>query len=126
MQMPETTSQEQDQSVNGLFTAIKLQLAGIIIAFMASSVNYALVLFANTEGHEIALSVPIIGTALFTIVWGEATLRAQVANIKDATPTTQKTYAYKYISSQPYRLLRLMNFGLAFTLAASQLSILLR
>ena len=124
--MPETTTQDQDRSVDGLFNAIKFQLAGIIIAFMASSVNYAFVLFANTEGHEVALSVPIIGTALFTIVWGEATLRAQVANIKDATPTTQKTYAYKYISTQPYGLLRLMNFGLAVTLAASQLSILLR
>lgn len=125
MKMPETTSQEQDQSVNGLFTAIKFQLAGIIIAFMASSVNYALVLFANTEGHEIAMSVPIIGTALFTIVWGEATLKAQVANIKDATLKTQETHAYKHISHQPYGLLRTMNFCLAVSLAASQLSILL-
>lgn len=82
MQMPETTSQEQDQSVNGLFTSIKFQLAGIIIAFMASSVNYTFVLFGDTGGHEIALSVPILATALFTIVWGEATLKSQMANIK--------------------------------------------
>jgi len=124
--MSEISPQEQDQSLNGLFYAIKFQLAGITIAFLASSVNYALVLFANTEGHEIAMSVPIIATALFTIVWGEATLKSQMANIKDATPTTQKTYAYKYISSQPYGLLRIMNFGLAVTLAVSQLSILFR
>ena len=45
---------EIDRNVNGLFHAITFQLRGIAIAFMASSVNYAFVLFANTDGHEIA------------------------------------------------------------------------
>jgi len=117
-------SEIQDQSLTGLFNAIRFQLAGIAIAFMAGSVNYAFVLFADTIGHEIALSVPILAAALFTMVWGDATLQSQVANIKDASSKTKETNAYKYISVQPYGLLRVMNFSLAVALAASQLSIL--
>jgi len=117
-------SEIQDQSLTGLFNAIRFQLAGIAIAFMAGSVNYAFVLFADTTGHEIALSVPILAAALFTMVWGDATLQSQVANIKDASSKTKETNAYKYISVQPYGLLRVMNFSLAVALAASQLSIL--
>lgn len=122
--MSELNFQEEDQSLTGLFNAIRFQLAGIAIAFLASSVNYAIILFADTGGHEIALSGPIIATALFTIVWGDATLKSQVANIKDATSKTKETNSYKYISAQPYGLLRVMNFSLAIALAASQLSIL--
>ena len=118
--------QEDDTSLTGLFNAIKFQLAGITVAFLAGSVNYAFVLFANTDGHEVALSVPIIATALFTIIWGEATLKSQMANIKDASQKTKETHAHKDISSQPYGLLRVMNFGLAVALAISQLSILYR
>jgi hypothetical protein len=92
---------------------------------MASSVNYAFLLFAETAGHEFALSVPIIATALFTIVWGDATLRSQIANIKDASAATRKTNAHKDISTQPYGVLRLMNMGLAIALAISQFMILL-
>ena len=99
-------------------------LAGIAIVFMANSVNYTFVLFADTNSHEIALTVPIIATALFTIVWGDATLKSQVSHIKDATDYTKKTNAYLDISSQPYNLLRVMNLGLAVALAASQLTIL--
>lgn len=117
-------SEIQDQSLTGLFNAIRFQLAGIAIAFMAGSVNYAFILFADTTGHEIALSVPILAAALFTMVWGDATLQSQVANIKDASSKTKETNAYKYISVQPYGLLRVMNFSLAVALAASQLSIL--
>ena len=123
--MAELKSQTQDQSLTGLFNAIKFQVVGIAIAFMAGSVNYAFVLFADTKGHEIALSVPIVAAALFTMVWGDATLQSQVANIKDASSKTKETNAYKYISVQPYVLLRVMNFSLAVALAASQLSILL-
>lgn len=122
--MVELNSQAQDQSLTGLFNAIKFQIVGIAIAFMAGSVNYAFVLFADTKGHEIAMSVPIVATALFTIVWGDATLQTQVANIKDASSKTRETIAYKYISGQPYALLRIMNLSLAVALAASQLSIL--
>lgn len=125
MRLPEIKPNEQDQSLNGLFSAIWFQLAGITIAFLAGSVNYTFVLFGDTGGHEIALSVPILATALFTIVWGEATLKSQMANIKDATLKTQETHAYKHISRQPYGLLRIMDFCLAVSLAASQLSILL-
>ena len=122
--MAELESQTQDQSLTGLFNAIKFQIVGIAIAFMAGSVNYAFVLFADTKGHEIALSVPIVATALFTMVWGDATLQSQVANIKDASSKTKETNAYKYIYAQPYALLRVMNFSLAVALAASQLTIL--
>ena len=115
---------QSDPSLNGLFHAISFQIAGIAIALIANSANFALVLFANTNGHEIALCVPIIATALFTFVWGDATLQSQVANIKDATVETKKTNAYKYISTQPYNLLRLMNLVLAIALAVSQFSIL--
>ena len=121
-----TKEREQiiDPSINGLFHAISFQLAGIAIVFMANSVNYTFVLFADTNSHEIALTVPIIATALFTIVWGDATLKSQVSHIKDATDYTKKTNAYLDISSQPYNLLRVMNLGLAVALAASQLTIL--
>ena len=115
---------QTDPSLNGLFHAISFQIAGIAIALMANSANFALILFADTKGHEIALCVPIIATALFTFVWGDATLQSQVANIKDATVETKNSYAYRYISTQPYMLLRLMNLILAFALAASQFSIL--
>ena len=115
---------QTDPSLNGLFHAISLQIAGIAVALMANSANYAFILFADTNGHEIALCVPILATALFTIVWGNATLQSQVANIKDAAVETKKSHAYKYISTQPYILLRLMNLVLAVALAASQLSIL--
>ena len=116
---------QSDPSLNGLFHAISFQIAGIAIALIANSANFALVLFANTNGHEIALCVPIIATALFTFVWGDATLQSQVANIKDATVETKNSHAYRYISTQPYKLLRLMNLVLALALAASQFSILL-
>ena len=115
---------QTDPSLNGLFHAISFQIAGIAIALMANSANFALILFADTKGHEIALCVPIIATALFTFVWGDATLQSQVANIRDATVETKNSYAYRYISTQPYKLLRLMNLVLAVALAASQLSIL--
>ena len=113
-----------DPSLNGLFHAILFQIVGIAIALMANSANFAFLLFADTDGHEIALCVPILATALFTIVWGDATLQSQVANIKDAAAETKNSHAYKYISTQPYSLLRLMNLFLAVALAASQLSIL--
>ena len=115
---------QTDPSLNGLFHAISFQIAGIAIALMANSANFALILFADTKGHEIALCVPIIATALFTFVWGDATLQSQVANIRDATVETKNSHAYKYIATQPYSLLRLMNVVLAVALAASQLSIL--
>jgi hypothetical protein len=115
---------QTDPSLNGLFHAISFQIAGIAIALMANSANFALILFADTKGHEIALCVPIIATALFTFVWGDATLQSQVANIKDASVETKHSHAYQYISTQPYKLLRLMNLILAFALAASQFSIL--
>ena len=115
---------QSDPSLNGLFHAISFQIAGIAIALIANSANFALVLFANTNGHEIALCVPIIATALFTFVWGDATLQSQVANIKDATVETKNSHAYRYISTQPYKLLRLMNLVLAIALAVSQFSIL--
>ena len=115
---------QTDPSLNGLFHAISFQIAGIAVALMANSANYAFILFANTNGHEIALCVPILATALFTVVWGNATLQSQVANIKDAAVETKNSHAYKYISNQPYSLLRLMNLVLAVALAASQLSIL--
>lgn len=122
--MTDLATQIKDPSLTGLFYAISFQIVGIAIAFMASSVNYAFLLFADTGGHEIALSVPIIATALFTIVWGDATLRSQIAHIKDASNTTRKTNAHEDISVQPYALLRLMNLGLASTLATSQFAIL--
>jgi len=115
---------QTDPSLNGLFHAIFFQIAGIAIALIANSANFALILFADTDGYEIALFVPIIATALFTFVWGDATLQSQVANIKDVTVETKKTHAYKYISTQPYNLLRLMNLILAVALAVSQFSIL--
>ena len=115
---------QTDPSLNGLFHAIFFQIAGIAIALIANSANFALILFADTDGYKIALCVPIIATALFTFVWGDATLQSQVANIKDATVETKKTHAYKYISTQPYNLLRLMNLILAVALAVSQFSIL--
>jgi hypothetical protein len=115
---------QTDPSLNGLFHAISFQIAGIAVALMANSANYAFILFADTNGHEIALCVPILATALFTVVWGNATLQSQVANIKDAAVETKNSHAYKYISNQPYSLLRLMNLVLAVALAASQLSIL--
>ena len=113
-----------DPSLNGLFHAIFFQIAGIAVALVANSANFAFILFADTNGHEIALCVPILATALFTVVWGNATLQSQVANIKDAAVETKNSHAYKYISNQPYSLLRLMNLVLAVALAASQLSIL--
>ena len=115
---------QTDPSLNGLFHAISFQIAGIAIALTANSANFVLILFADTSGHEVALCVPIIATALFTFVWGDATLQSQVANIKDAAAETKDSHAYKYISTQPYSLLRLMNLFLAVALAASQLSIL--
>ena len=115
---------QTDPSLNGLFHAISFQIAGIAVTLMANSANYAFILFADTDGHEIALCVPILATALFTVVWGNATLQSQVANIKDAAVETKNSHAYKYISNQPYSLLRLMNLVLAVALAASQLSIL--
>ena len=116
---------QTDPGISGLFRAISFQIAGIAIALMANSANFALLLFANTSGHEIALCVPIIATALFTIVWGDATLQSQVANIQDATAETKNSNAYKFISRQPYNLLRIMNIVLAVALATSQFSILL-
>ena len=113
-----------DPSLNGLFHAISFQIAGIAVALIANSANFALILFADTNGHELALCIPIIATALFTFVWGDATLQSQVANIKDASVETKNSHAYKYISTQPYKLLRLMNLALAVALAASQFSIL--
>ena len=112
---------QTDPSLDGLFHAISFQIAGIAIALMANSANFALILFADTKG---ALCVPIIATALFTFVWGDATLQSQVANIRDATVETKNSHAYRYISTQPYKLLRLMNLVLALALAASQFSIL--
>ena len=114
-----------DPSLTGLFYAISFQIAGIAITFMANSVNYAFLLFADTSGYEVALSVPIIATALFTIVWGDACLKSQLANIKDASAETAETHAHANISSQPYGFLRIMNFSLAIVLFASQFSILL-
>ena len=115
---------QTDPSRSGLFHAISFQIAGIAIALLANSANFALLLFANTSGHEIALCVPIIATALFTVVWGDATLQSQIANIKDATVETKNSHAYKFISTQPYNFLRLMNLSLALALAAAQFSIL--
>ena len=60
----------------------------------------------------------------FTIVWADATLRSQIANIKDTSAATKKTDAYKDVSAQPYGLLRFMNLGLAIALATSQFTIL--
>ena len=113
-----------DPSLNGLFHAISFQIAGIAVALIANTANFGFILFANTSGHEIALCVPILATALFTIVWGDATLQSQAANIKDVAVETKNSNAYKYISNQPYSLLRLMNFILAVALAISQFSIL--
>ena len=113
-----------DHSLNGLFHAISFQIAGIAVALIANTANFSFILFADTKGHEIALCVPIIATALFTIVWGDSTLQSQVANIKDTAVETKNSHAYKYISTQPYNLLRLMNLVLAVALAASQFSIL--
>ena len=115
---------QTDPSLNSLFHAISFQIAGIAVALLANSANFAFILFADTNGHEIALCVPIIATALFTFVWGDATLQSQVANIKDAAVETKNSHAYKFISTQPYNLLRLMNLVLAVALAASQLLIL--
>tara|TARA_B110000977_G_C10637308_1_gene322636 strand:+ start:90 stop:464 length:375 start_codon:yes stop_codon:yes gene_type:complete len=122
--MTDLVTQTKDPSLTGLFYAISFQIVGIAIAFMASSVNFAFLLFADTIGHEIALSIPIIATALFTIVWGDAALRSQIAHIKDASNATRKTNAHKDISVQPYGVLRLMNLGLAIALATSQFTIL--
>jgi hypothetical protein len=122
--MADLKQHANDPSLIGLFLAISFQIVGIAIAFMANSVNYAFLLFADTNGHEVALSVPIIATSLFTIVWGDACLKSQLANIKDASAETAGTYAHADISSLPYGFLRLMNFSLAIILAASQFSIL--
>ena len=111
-------------SLSGLYHAISFQIAGIAVALLANSANFALILFADTNGHEVALCVPIIATALFTFVWGDATLQSQVANIKDAAVETKNSHAYKFISAQPYNLLRFMNLVLAVALAASHLLIL--
>jgi len=69
---------------------ISFQIVGIAIAFMASSVNFAFLLFADTAGHEIALSVPIIATALFTIDWSDATLRSQICQHKRCIKRNKK------------------------------------
>lgn len=122
--MTELKKQEYDPSLTGLYHAIGFQIAGIAVAFMANSVIYAFLLFADTHGHEVAMSVPVIATAIFTIVWGDACLRSQLANINDASVETRETHAHRYISSQPYNFLRLMNLGLAVGLAASQFVIL--
>ena len=122
--MTELKKQKYDPSLTGLYHAIGFQIAGIAVAFMANSVNYAFLLFADTQGHEVALSVPVIATALFTIVWGDACLKSQLANINDASVETRETNAHRYISSQPYNFLRLMNLGLAVGLATSQFAIL--
>jgi hypothetical protein len=66
--MNDLVTQTRDTSLSGLFYAISFQIVGIIISFMASSVNYTFLLFADTAGHEFALSVPILATALFTIL----------------------------------------------------------
>ena len=113
-----------DPSLNGLFHAISFQIAGIAVALIANTAIFGFILCADTSGHEIALCVPILANALFTIVWGDATLKSQAANIKDAAVETKNSHAYKHISTQPYSLLRLMNFTLAVALAASQFSIL--
>ena len=115
---------QTDPSLNGLFHSISFQIAGIAVALVANSANFSFILFADTSGHEIALCIPILATALFTIVWGDATLQSQIANIKDAAVETKNSHAHKYISTQPYNLLRLMNLVLAVALAVSQLSIL--
>ena len=92
--MADLKRQANDPSLAGLFHAIGFQIAGIAIAFMANSVNYAFLLFADTSDHGVALSAPIIATALFTIVWGDACLKSQLANIKDASAETAETYAH--------------------------------
>ena len=56
--------------------------------------------------------------------YGTLTPLSQVANIKDAAAETKNSHAYRFISTQPYNLLRFMNFALAVALAASQFSIL--
>ncbi len=122
--MTAENQQVQDPSLTGLFYAISFQILGIAIAFMANSVTYAILLFSNTNGYELALSAPIIATALFTVVWGDACLGSQRANIKDASAKTKATNAYKHISTQPYNALRVMNFTLAVVLATSQFAIL--
>ena len=68
--MADLKQHANDPSLIGLFHAISFQIVGIAIAFMANSVNYAFLLFADTSGHEMALSVPIIATSLFTIFLG--------------------------------------------------------
>ena len=83
--MADLKRQVNDPSLTGLFHAIGFQIAGIAIAFMANSVNYAFLLFAATSRHAVALSVPIIATALLTIVWGYACLTSQYPNIKHAS-----------------------------------------
>ena len=123
--MTSENPQVRDPSLTGLFFAVSFQILGIAIAFMANSVNYAILLFSDTNGYEIALGVPIIATAVFTIVWGDACLLSQRANIKDASAKTKDTNAYKHISAQPYTALRFMNFTLAVVFAASQFAILM-
>ena len=54
--MADLKRQANDPSLTGLFHAIGFQIAGIAIAFMANSVNYAFLLFADTSDHEVALS----------------------------------------------------------------------
>ena len=63
--MNDLVTQTKDTSLSGLFYAISFQIVGILIAFMASSVSYGFLLFADAAGHEFALSVPILATALF-------------------------------------------------------------
>ncbi len=115
---------QSDVSIQGLFQAISFQLEGIKIALFANSVIYMLILFSNTNGHEIALSVPILATAVFTVVWGDASLKSQISSIKDVSKEKRDYYAYKDIASQPYKLLRLMNLFLALAFGLSQFSIL--
>ena len=60
---------QTETSFNGLFHATSFQSGGIASAFLANIVIYALLLFADTRGDEIHLTVPIIALTLFTVVW---------------------------------------------------------
>ena len=48
--MADLKRQANDPRLAGLFHAIGFQIAGIALAFMANSVNYAFLLFADTNG----------------------------------------------------------------------------
>ena len=50
--MTKVKKQEYDPSLTGLYHAIGFQIAGIAVAFIANSVIYAFLLFADTHGHE--------------------------------------------------------------------------